>query len=294
MPVREEPVVAATSVGEPPTPEEPASVEDDVAAKKAAEKKAKVISAARRLMEATLDSASPEPTPELFSSRTMLFMLLVLGGGIGYVVWRIRQRRLELDASAVSHTPFTTPAAVSEQGGTVFSLDLLAKLEWKRFEELVEAYYSKTGVVAARIKGGPTSPAQVKISWKGEPRPFAMVRCLHNPAGLIEAKPLNELYALLSSEDIRRGYVVTTGKFSVAARDLAEEKHLTLLPGDIFLEKLNALPNAARTEIMQAVTNGDYSVPSCFTCEAKMARSADDPPVWRCASHPDVTLPVRD
>ena len=41
-------------------------------------------------------------------------------------------------------------------------------------------------------------------------------------------------------DDIRRGYVVTTGKFNVPARDFAEEKHLTLLPGDIFLEKLNA------------------------------------------------------
>jgi len=49
---------------------------------------------------------------------------------------------------------------------------------------------------------------------------------------------------------------VTTGKFSVPARDVAEEKHITLLPGDIFLEKLNALPPKARSEIMEAIRAG--------------------------------------
>ena len=104
--------------------------------------------------------------------------------------------------------------------------------------------------------------------------------------------PLQELYTLLAAEDIRRGYVVTTGRFSVAARDYAEEKHLTLLPGDIFLEKLNALPGPARTEIMHAASAGDCTTPSCPTCEAKMARSTDVPPVWRCGNHPNVTLPT--
>ena len=95
---------------------------------------------------------------------------------------------------------------------------------------------------------------------------------------------------VISAEDIRRGYVITTGKFNVPARDFAEEKHLTLLPGEIFLEKLNALPDAARNELMQEVTTGDYTTPSCPTCEAKMVRSPEDSSVWRCPAHPDVTL----
>ncbi len=46
---------------------------------------------------------------------------------------------------------------------------------------------------------------------------------------------------------------MTTGKFNVEARDVGEEKHFTLLSGDIFLEKLNALPPAARGELFEAL-----------------------------------------
>ena len=169
----------------------------------------------------------------------------------------------------------------------------MTKLEWKRFEELVTSYYSKTGVVAARTKAGPAKPVHIKISWKGESRPFAYVQCLAHPEGLIDAGPILELVAALATDDIRRGYVVTTGKFGVNARDLAEEKHITLLSGDIFLEKLNALPDSARAEIMHEITAGDFTTPSCPKCEAKMVRSADDPSVWKCAAHPDQTITLR-
>jgi hypothetical protein len=266
----------------------------ELEAAKAAEKKAKVIKAARRRMEATIDSTEPVPTPPFWTWQNILMAVAAVGGGVGYMVWRARQRQLELAASAVSHNPFAPQISGNDGGGSLFTADLLAKLEWKRFEELVEAYYSKTGVVAARTKGGPARPAQVKISWKGEPRPFALVRCIATPDALIDVAPLQELFTLLAAEDIRRGYVVTTGKFSVPARDYAEEKHLTLLPGDIFLEKLNALPSPARAEIMQAATTGDYTTPSCPTCEAKLTKASDDAPTWRCASHVDISFPVRN
>lgn len=232
-----------------------------------------------------------EPEVEAITTQTYVIAFIVIAGGAGYLIWRSRQRQLELAATAVSRAPFAaTPAAAT---GARFGADLLGKLEWKRFEELVAAYYSKTGVVAVRTKSGPASPVHIKISWKGEPRPFAYVQCIAHPPGLVDAKPLHELVSALAADDIRRGYVVTTGKFNVPARDLAEEKHITLLPGDIFLEKINALPDAARNELMQETTTGDYKTPSCPQCEAKMVPVPDDPAQWRCPTHQDVKLPRR-
>jgi hypothetical protein len=230
-------------------------------------------------------------TAEIISSRRNYFItFLVVASGLGYLYWRYRQRQLALEATAVSRTPFSAPAAANL--GVVFNNELLQKLEWKRFEELVASYYSKTGVVAVRTKSGPAAPVHIKISWKGEPRPFAYVQCIAHPVGLIDASPLQQLVNVLAAEDIRRGYVVSTGKFGVAARDLAEEKHLTLLPGDMFLEKLNALPDAARSELMQQTTVGDYTTPSCPKCEAKMVKSPEDPTMWKCPTHPDQRMPV--
>jgi hypothetical protein len=245
----------------------------------------------RRVRRADTDIEEDEPT-SYFTPSTYVIAAVTIAAGIGFLVWRSRQRQLELAATAVSRTPFSAPVAAGG-GGAVFKADLLAKLEWKRFEELVASYYTKTGVVAARTKTGPASPVHIKISWKGEPRPFALVQCIAHPTGLIEVKPLQDLMTVLNAEDIRRGYVVTTGKFNVPARDFAEEKHITLLPGDIFLEKINALPEAARNELMTEITTGDYTTPSCPKCEAKMVKDPADPSRWHCVAHPDQTLPVK-
>ena len=232
----------------------------------------------------------PEPDESVFTARTYVIAFIVIFGGAGFLVWRRQQRQLELAATSVSRTPFL--AAATTATGARFTAELLGKLEWKRFEELVAAYYSKTGVVAVRTKGGPQSAVHIKISWKGEPRPFACVQCISRPSGLVDAKPLQDLFAVIAAEDIRRGYLVTTGKFNVPARDFSEEKHLTLLTGDLLLEKLNALPDMARNELMQEITTGDYTTPSCPKCEARMVHSPEDPSAWRCSAHPDITLPV--
>ncbi|MES2695190.1 MAG: restriction endonuclease [Verrucomicrobiota bacterium] len=253
-------------------------------------KRALELKAARRRLE-TAEADSLDPTAAVFNRRTYFITFLIVSAGVGFLMWRRRQRQLELVASAVSHQPFNAPEM--KITGAIFTPDLLSKLEWKHFEEIVAAYYSKTGVVATRTKSGPNAPVHIKISWKGESRPFALVQCIAQPSGLIDARRLQDLHAVLATEDIRRGYVVTPGKFNVPARDFAEEKHITLLPGDIFLEKLNALPDLARSEIMQTVSTGDYTTPACPKCEAKMVHAPEDPNLWRCPVHFDQQLPAR-
>lgn len=295
---------APAASGPKPTTETPVTIAPAEAAKsetpEAEEKKDSIQKKAkaglRRARRAAADALEDDLTEEqhrYLPWQTYLIGAVTVGAGLAFLLWRSRQRQLELAATAVSRTPFSTPVAASSGGGAIFNLELVGKLEWKRFEELVASYYSKTGVVAARTKTGPASPVHIKISWKGEPRPFALVQCISHPSGLIDAKPLQELVNVLAAEDIRRGYVVTTGKFNVPARDFAEEKHITLLPGDIFLEKINALPDAARNELMSEVTNGDYTTPSCPKCEAKMVRNPDDASQWRCAAHPDQVIPAK-
>ena len=86
------------------------------------------------------------------------------------------------------------------------------------------------------------------------------MQCIAQPAGLIDLKPLQALVKALEADGIRRGYIVTSGKFNVQARDFAEEKHLTLLASVVFLEKLNALPTAARIEIVHSIGAKDSTV----------------------------------
>ena len=209
--------------------------------------KAKIAAKRSLRRRLAMDLAATEEAVSVFTAQTYALAAVVIGCVV-YLVWRLKQKRLELDATTVSRTPFAMPAPDTS---ATFTAQMLSKLDAARFERLVAAYYAKTGVVAEQTGAPPDAAVHIKIFWKGEPKPFAGVQCHANPAGLIAAKPLQDLFAALSAAEIRRGYVVTTGKFNVEARDFAEEKHFTLLPGDLLLEKLNALPPAARGELLQ-------------------------------------------
>ena len=268
---------AAPAVVADKTPEPTAESPDNIAA----DTKKQQLAPKRSLFRRHTAGDDDLPEPSIFTAQTYLFGAALLGA-IGYLIWWRRQRSLELAATTVSSTPFEE--ALPTDNAAMFTAELLAKLEWKRFEELVAAYYIKTGVVAVRTNTGPDSPVHLKISWKGETKPFAGVQCHSNPPGLIRSGPLQQLNDALAAADIRRGYVVTNGKFNVEARDIASEKHFTLLSGDILLEKLNALPPPARAELMHEITKGDYSTPTCPKCDVKMLRADENS--WRCANHP--------
>lgn len=222
---------------------------DDATAKPAVDPKKKA--AVRQRWRLRRDSETEEDSVEIFSTQSYIIAAIGIAAGAAFLWWRRGQRDLALAATTVSHTPFEPAFTGPADTAGMFSAELVGKLGQKKFERLVASYYAKTGVVAERTNAAADAAVHIKIFWKGEAKPFAGVQCHANPPTLIGPLPMMKLFEALTAADIRRGYIVTTGKFNVEARDLAEEKHFTLLSGDIFLEKLNALPPAARGELLK-------------------------------------------
>lgn len=275
------PPVAATPEPElvaapvlPPTPD-PAEVQ------RAAEKAARAAKAAadaaaqeKRLKSAQsarrrLDFAETAADDEGGMSKSAVLALVVIVGGLGALIWWRRQQALALAATTVANTPVKKPAVTAAKVAPVtsfamamaspaakagFTLEFLAQLDADRFEELVAAYFTKTGVVATRTKTGAASPVHIRISWKGEPRAFACAQCIVQTTEAIDARALQGLVAALAAENLRRGYVVSNGEFSAAAQKFATSKQLILLPADVLLEKIKGLPESARNELMQVLS----------------------------------------
>lgn len=220
------------------------------------EMRERALAAARRRLE---EARAQQLEEGVIPPRVVVGLTAVTLLGLALLVWRWRQRRLALAASAVASTPVPAgaggPAPAAELDPS-FTGEFVAGLTPHQFEHLVAEYFNRTGVVALHLKPGRGAVAQIRISWKGDPKPFAGVFCIAAPAGPIEAKALMPLLAELEHEEISRGHVVTTGTFSAGARHLAEERSLTLLGGDALLEKLNSLPESARREIHRTLQAG--------------------------------------
>ena len=261
--------VASTTQTPPPTvtepPEATAATEppttDEASAKPAVDPKKKAAVRNRWRLRRDVENEE-DPAENIFSLQSYILAGIVIAGGAAFIWWRSNQRKLELAATAVSRSPFIAMSAGPADTAGMFSADLIGKLGAKKFERLVASYYAKTGVVAERTNASAEAAVHIKIFWKGEAKPFAGVQCHANPPTLLGPKLVVELFEALTAADIRRGYIVTTGKFNVEARDLAEEKHFTLLPGDIFLEKLNALPPAARGELLKETNTEEPAAPA--------------------------------
>ncbi|MDP3073874.1 MAG: restriction endonuclease [Opitutaceae bacterium] len=277
------PIVAPAPVEpalvEPPVPVGPPAPDPAEVARKAAraaqaaqaaaeaaaqEKRLKAAQSARRRLDFADTAVSNERGPGL----TLLLGLGVLAGGVGALVWWRRQQSLALAATSVAATPVRKISAVPGRVSALaagpagaasptlkpgFTREFIGQLAPGRFEELVAEYFTKTGVVATRTKSGASSPIHLRISWKGEPRAFACAQCIAPAPAPIEARELHPFAAALAAEDLRRGYVITSGIFSDEAVEFAAAKRLTLMSIDNLIEKITGLPESARQELLQTL-----------------------------------------
>lgn len=178
------------------------------------------------------------------------------------------------------------------QPPTEWSMELLKRLEWKRFEALCAGYFNAAGGLTARTTrlgadGGvdiylysPVSPNTV---------PVGVVQCKAWNTYRVGVKPVRELFGVMAAEKARIGIFATTGDYTEEAKAFATDKHLQLLTGQDLLAKLRSLPATVSARLLAETVAGDYTTPTCPQCGVKMvARSSrkDGRPFWGCANYP--------
>jgi restriction system protein len=241
-----------------------------------------------------------------------LFLVVIAGGValmglIAWVVYRLCfQQRIPEVSSAQStdrsFVPSVTKPSMSRDWSSdsalsheikpatfpiqTFSRELLDALEWRRFEELVTLYFLKTGYVAKRSRVGADGGVDILLYRQGEQQPFAFVQCKAWHAFKVGVKPVRELFGVMAAEKISKGYFVTTGDFTSEALAFAESKSLKLVTGDYLLEKFQTLPQEVQAEIIETVTRGDYTTPTCPHCDIKMVnRHSSSGDFWGCLNY---------
>ncbi len=121
----------------------------------------------------------------------LLLWVAVAAGAVGAValiVWLVRRRKQATEpnwfAQPVNDTSAQQSASSIEaemrpaqREPLVWSLALLRKLEWKRFEDVVAAYFRWKGMRAQTTRIGPDGGVDVYLYRDSESAPYAVVQC---------------------------------------------------------------------------------------------------------------------
>ncbi|WP_414662509.1 restriction endonuclease [Horticoccus sp. 23ND18S-11] len=178
-------------------------------------------------------------------------------------------------------------------------LDLLRSLEWKRFELLVERYFTATGVRAQSNGVGADGGVDVYLYRGQAQRPFCYVQCSAWGTPRVDVKHVRDLFGVMIANRVPEGLLVTSGDFTTEAAAFARQNKITLLSGEDFIGRFNRLALLVRSRILEEITRGDYTTPTCPRCHLKLVLRANDggqASQWVCRKFPQChyTVKTRD
>lgn len=175
-------------------------------------------------------------------------------------------------------------------GPVQWTPELLKQLEWRRFEALCAAYFEALDLRAVVIGAAAGSGVNIRLYQPGVEQPWIVVQCQPWNAYRVGIKPARDLVATMKAEKVGEGVLVTAGKFTQEARDFARmEQCITLVDGAELLAKIASLPPEKASGLLRAATEGDFSTPTCPSCDLKMVArksTTHGRKFWGCPNYP--------
>lgn len=179
-----------------------------------------------------------------------------------------------------------------ENKPTEWSLALLTRLEWKRFETVCTEYLKIIGHDASETRIGPDGGVDIVVRKEGQEKPVAIVQCKAWNTYKVGVKPVRELFGLMAAERITTGMFITSGEFTSEAVDFAQGKRLRLIDGDKLLTAIKKLSDDKQAQLLEIALSGDYTTPTCPRCGIKMKLragkkgAAGENKFWGCVNYP--------
>ena len=170
-----------------------------------------------------------------------------------------------------------------------WSPELLKQLEWRRFEELCAAYYEALGLTVRVTPAGTEGSMDILLHEQGSDRPNSIARGKAWDAYRVGVKAVRELRSAMAAAKVREGVLLTSGRFTQEAVNLAKQEGIQTIDGAALLEKMAALPPEKALALLKFATQGDFLTPTCPCCSIKMTSrqsTKEGRKFWGCRNYP--------
>lgn len=180
----------------------------------------------------------------------------------------------------------SAPTANAASAPLAWNIALIRELEWKRFEELCAQFWSSKGYPARLSGPGADGGVDVVIADQRDPaKTFAVAQCKSWSSKPVGVEPVRALWGARDHFRANLALFYGLSGFTPDARAFAEGKHLKLISGEALLQQIMAMPDQDRAALLTTITRGDYTTPTCPTCDIKMNRRPGKdgkPDFWGC------------
>jgi restriction system protein len=248
----------------------------------------KLIAAAVTALGMPLVIGIPGSMTGKLEALAALLLLAAACGGVMIVFLRRPNRPFSYSMASprAASAPVLYPEYRVDTKG--WTLDLLKKLEWRRFEELCAAYFGALGFAARTTRVAADGGADIDLYATGAERLSIVVQCKAWSTQSVGIQLVRKLRDAMAAESAAEGVFVASGKFTREARDFAAKENISLIDGADFVGKIAALAPEQAAALLTGATLGDYLTPTCPTCAIKMISRTNEGgrKYWGCSNYP--------
>jgi restriction system protein len=170
------------------------------------------------------------------------------------------------------------------QRQAVWTLDLLNTIEWRRFEELCTRLFEHKGFTCKAQSHGADEGIDINLYFGKETLTLDRIVQCKAWKKKVGVEPMRAFYGTMISAGAKRGTFVSRGGLTDDAAAFAVKNGIHTIDGQQLLELITKLDPTESRILLERITEGDYSTPTCASCGIKLvARSVDtDKPFWGC------------
>lgn len=177
----------------------------------------------------------------------------------------------------------------SVKGGGWFSRrnhsDEVDALSWRQFENLIHEYFLRNGYAVTEAVTGPDGGVDLHLRKDGA---NATVQCKHWRKKKVDVRIVREQFGVMTAAGADECFVITSGKFTEAARDFVKGQPITLIDGSQLADLIGS-DIRDRCEATQIRDKPAIECPSCGSeMQLRTARRGRNPGsrFWGCSRFP--------
>lgn len=169
---------------------------------------------------------------------------------------------------------------------TTWTLELINKIEWRRFEELCTRMFEHKGFTCKTQSHGSDEGIDIHLYFGKDALTLDRIVQCKAWKKKVPVEPMRAFLGTIVSTGARRGTFASRGGFTADALQFAVKNNIHTIDGTQLLELIENLGAVESRILLERITEGDYLTPTCASCGIKLVpRSVDsEKPFWGCTN----------